>query len=101
MNGRVHHRVFDKPMQISPKQYKQMKDILLDGPCKDDPGRQGLGDFLVRPLTPEIDKRETFHCTAEQFATDCERFGIFCPAPEWAGPNPNPDCSDHPNCYSK
>jgi hypothetical protein len=100
MSGRVHHRVFDKPMQISPKQYKQMKDILLDGPCKDDPGRQGLGDFSVRPLQTQF-SREAFHCTREHFATDCERFGIFCPAPEWPFKVPNPDCTDHPNCYAR
>ena len=80
----AHWRVYDTPMEIGASQLKQLRSILRDGPCRDDPYRVGLGDSMARPT--ETDRgRDIWRCTEENFLSDCERFGFLCPAPGFPG----------------
>jgi len=76
----VHWRVYDRPMKISPQQLQELQILLARGPCKDSPYRKGLGSVVAR-LPQDFDNRIHWHCTEKDFLSDCERFGLLCPAP--------------------
>ena len=80
----VHWRVLDVAMRISHRQLQTLKDILSKGACKDSPFREGLGDMLARPIQSSW-KREVWQCTKDNYLSDCERFGLLCPAPDFHG----------------
>ena len=73
----IHWRVMDRPMIISRAQLNQMKELLINGPCKGDPMTKGLGNCLARP-TQESNERPYWVCNKKDFLSDCERFGRNC-----------------------
>ena len=80
----VHWRVLDVAMRISYLQLQTLKDILSEGACRDSSFREGLGDMLARPIQSSW-KREVWQCTKDNYLSDCERFGLLCPAPDFHG----------------
>lgn len=78
-------RVLDKQMQISWAQLQQLKRILKRGPCKGSPLRNGLNDVLSRPLQYAGPMDAVWHCTKANYLSDCQRFGLLCPAPGYTG----------------
>jgi len=75
-------RVMDVPMKMSRIQLRQLKYLLSEGPCSNDPFSAGLGESRARPIH-STDGRNLWRCTPSDFKSDCERFGRLCPSPNY------------------
>jgi len=70
-------RVVDRPMTIGVEQLEQLKSLLTDGVCRDDPYGQNMGPVRARPVQ-ESKGRPYWHCKRGDFPMDCERDNGYC-----------------------